>query len=281
MPSRVMRGDFLGSESMSRVSEAAELMFAKLILACDDFGRLDARPLMLRSTLFPMRPSVTVDDIVARLAELTEGEDPPVALYVVGNRPYLFLPGWEKHRGKSTRAAKSKCPDPPAENELRPSPDILGNLDSPPVGRESRVERRGAGNDPPPPTSTDAETELDLPRGTPTLPLATINAMIAARPNGVLYSASDVSIWFASKAPHMELAGRKNLVRTARSWWRRVQPGEVADSRQWLRDCGVRDAANRLRRTEGEVADGGGPSGEELEKIANALHSQPPSGRSS
>ncbi len=113
MPSRVIRGGFNSSESMAQRSLLAELMFAKLLLAVDDYGRLDARPMILRGLLYPMRDNVSHADVESWLSELTSGEDPPVVLYEIEGKSYLYLPNWEVHRGKSKRGKLSRWPDPP------------------------------------------------------------------------------------------------------------------------------------------------------------------------
>jgi len=50
MPSRVVRGDINASDSLSRVSLEADLTFRALLVAVDDYGRLDARPAFLLMT---------------------------------------------------------------------------------------------------------------------------------------------------------------------------------------------------------------------------------------
>ncbi len=124
---------------MSRVSLGAELVFAKLILAADDYGRLDARPAALKATLFPVRDSMTPGKLLPFVRELAaEG---CVQLYESGGRPYLALSHWEKHRGKSNRAQTSKCPEPPpgdpgdsrisARSTLGVERRTLGEVDEP------------------------------------------------------------------------------------------------------------------------------------------------------
>jgi hypothetical protein len=55
VPSRVIRGEINSSDSLSRVSLGADLTFRALIVAVDDYGRIDARPAMLKAALFPVR----------------------------------------------------------------------------------------------------------------------------------------------------------------------------------------------------------------------------------
>ena len=145
MPSRVIRADILSSESLCEVSMEAEMVFVRLLLLADDYGRLDGRSKVLRAALFPLRSEVTVKKLEKWIAELLLLDDPPLIQYVVDGRPYLELTGWEKHRGRSRRAKTSKYPPPNTithgdrENDLNASPEILETPGDPPVGMEARV----------------------------------------------------------------------------------------------------------------------------------------------
>lgn len=116
MPSRVIRGEILASESLSRVSMQAEFVFWRLFVAADDFGRLDGRLGVLRAAIFPTRDAVTLGEIGRWLDELTccdpDGHG-PVQRYEVDSRPYLQLRSWEKHRANGKRATKSRFPEAP------------------------------------------------------------------------------------------------------------------------------------------------------------------------
>ena len=118
----MIRGEINSSESLSQVSPEVELVFRALLLAVDDFGRGDARPAVLKASLFPLRAAFTPKRILACIEELTALEDPPVVLYTHAGRPYLYFPNWDKHRWKSKRAEKSRFPDPPRTPE-----DIRGD----------------------------------------------------------------------------------------------------------------------------------------------------------
>lgn len=145
MPSRVVRGEINSSDSLSRVSIGAELVFRALIVAVDDFGRIDARLPVLRGLLFPLRREVTEAKLDAWLAELAAGPDPLLELYVDAGRPFLALTGWEKHRGKTKRAASSRCPEPPPRRSADPR-EISGD---PPERRSREKEsREGIERDP-------------------------------------------------------------------------------------------------------------------------------------
>jgi len=115
LPSRVIRGDINSSDSLSRVSLEADLTFRALVVAVDDYGRFDARPAILKATLFPLRDKVTPQDVHFWVDELTDVGC--VERYLVDKRLYLQLTGWEKHVGKGKRALTSKFPAPPGSPE--------------------------------------------------------------------------------------------------------------------------------------------------------------------
>ena len=126
MPSRVIRGGINTSESLSRVSLGANLCFRALVSAVDDYGRIDARPAILRATLFPLLlDQVSTEDVAGWLDELAHSDDPErhpgagcsgpscVVVYEVEGYFYLHLPKWEIHRGKTKRGGRSRWPGPP------------------------------------------------------------------------------------------------------------------------------------------------------------------------
>ena len=157
MPSRVIRADFNDSQSMAAVSEFAELTFVKLLLAADDFGRMDARLPFLQARLFPMRAKATQKRVQAAIEELAQ--DGCVQLYIVDGRPFLRLVNWEKHRSNSKRAAGSKYPEPDDPRDSPGSPRIPVNPR--PSGRVTGDEGRVTSDveDPPDPhKSPGAET---------------------------------------------------------------------------------------------------------------------------
>jgi hypothetical protein len=109
------------------VSIGAELTFDRLITAVDDFGRFDARREMLKAALFPVRADAPPELVMEWIRELAN--EGCVRLYEVEDRPYLCLPGWEKHRGNQRRRKASVYPDPPRgrSNARKPMPRKSGN----------------------------------------------------------------------------------------------------------------------------------------------------------
>lgn len=137
MPARVVRGEINTSGSLNRVSPEADLTFRALIVAVDDFGRFDARPGILKATLFPLRAAFTPEKIMRWVHELAE--EGCIDLYEVDGRPFLALTGWEKHRGTSRRSEKPKYPEKQASGKL---PEIREAPGNPPESRESGVGSR-------------------------------------------------------------------------------------------------------------------------------------------
>ena len=141
MPTRVVRGEIVASESLSKVSMQADLTFRSLIVACDDYGRIDGRLPALKALLFPLREEVSLKKLDGWLDELAAGPDAPIVRYVVDGRPYVAMTGWEKHRGKGRRGSFSKCPEPLPRKSEEMHVNPPGNRESGDENRESGIER--------------------------------------------------------------------------------------------------------------------------------------------
>ena len=55
MPNRIIKESICTSENLNNLSLEEEVFFYRLITQCDDFGRMDARPQILRAKCFPLR----------------------------------------------------------------------------------------------------------------------------------------------------------------------------------------------------------------------------------
>lgn len=109
MPNRILKESVCTSPSIEGLSWFEEVCFYRLLVQCDDYGRLDARPLILRSRLFPLRDDVTCQQVSAALDALAQAE--MVAVYEVQGRPYLEICHWSSHQ--RVRNKRSKFPPPP------------------------------------------------------------------------------------------------------------------------------------------------------------------------
>lgn len=107
MPNRIIKESIRTSDSLSELSWFEEVLFYRLIVSCDDYGRFDARPAIIKGTCFPLK-TVTDKQIVDALNKLSTAGI--VCLYEVDRKPYLQFVTWERHQ--TIRAKKSKYPSP-------------------------------------------------------------------------------------------------------------------------------------------------------------------------
>lgn len=120
MPNRIIKESICTSETLDKLNWFEEVFWYRLIVTCDDFGRMDARIPILKSRMFPLKPGVTNKAVELALKKLsTVGL---VALYEFEGRPYLQLVTWNKHQQK--RANNSKYPDPDISRNQLISDDI-------------------------------------------------------------------------------------------------------------------------------------------------------------
>ncbi len=108
MPNRIIKESICTSETIDGLSWFEECFWYRLIVNCDDYGRFDARPAVLKSRLFPLKERITLKDVSSALTKLADIGC--VVLYDCDGRPYLYLPAWEVHQ--TIRAKKSRYPDP-------------------------------------------------------------------------------------------------------------------------------------------------------------------------
>ena len=108
MPNRIIKESICTSDSIARLSWFEEVLFYRLIVNCDDYGRFDGRPAIIKNRLFPLKESLTTKAVSEAVNTLvTAGM---VALYEFEGKPYLYLPTWNDHQ--SVRAKRSKFPEP-------------------------------------------------------------------------------------------------------------------------------------------------------------------------
>ncbi len=115
MPNRIIKESVCTSDSIDKLSWFEEVLFYRLIVNCDDYGRFDARPSIIKSRLFPLKETLTIKTVSGAIKKLEIAG--LVTLYVFEGRPYLYLPTWDHHQ--SVRAKRSKFPAP--ENGLHAS----------------------------------------------------------------------------------------------------------------------------------------------------------------
>ena len=109
MPNRIIKESICTSENIESLEPMEEIFFYRLMVQCDDYGRMDGRTTILRAKCFPLKVNKIKDkDISKWLATLIEQE--LVLLYIVDDKYYLQMATWDKHQ--QVRAKRSKFPAP-------------------------------------------------------------------------------------------------------------------------------------------------------------------------
>lgn len=110
MPNRILKESITTSCEIDQLTAEEERLFYRLIVACDDFGRMDARPQIIRAKCFPLKiDSVKDKDIEKWLAALVERS--LIILYTVNGKPLMQMTTWLKHQQKRAKHSKYPAPD--------------------------------------------------------------------------------------------------------------------------------------------------------------------------
>ncbi len=152
MPNRIIKESICRSGSIDSLSWFEEVLFYRLIVVCDDYGRFDGRLAIIRGSCFPLK-DMRLDQIEDALKKLAIAG--MIQRYKTEDGAFLQLTAWGKHQ--QIRAKNSKYPAPVEEYHPLPSKysenhheivlDINGNqMISDDIGcprnRESRIEIR-------------------------------------------------------------------------------------------------------------------------------------------
>lgn len=144
MPNRIIKESICTSDTVDKLTWFEEVVFFRLIVNCDDYGRFDGRPSVIRSRLFPLKANVTDKSVMESINKLsTVGL---VILYEYEDKPYLQLATWDKHQ--QVRAKRSKypvydstcnqmksddciCPRNPIQSESESESEIMPGAEAP------------------------------------------------------------------------------------------------------------------------------------------------------
>jgi len=141
MPNRIIKESICTSCDIDQLTPMEEIFFYRLIVSCDDYGRMDGRAPILRARCFPLRLSkisdVQVEGYLCKLATLGM-----VLLYQVDGKPYIQLISWERHQQQ--RAKRSKFPSP-ADNGnqmISDVPVIQTEIESESESEKENIKRK-------------------------------------------------------------------------------------------------------------------------------------------
>lgn len=113
MPNRILKESIRTSDSINELSWFEEVLFYRLIVSCDDYGRFDGRVAIIKGTCFPLKnvTNKNIEDALNKLVSVGL-----VRHYEVEEKPYLQLPAWQSHQ--NIRAKKSRYPSPEEGNDI-------------------------------------------------------------------------------------------------------------------------------------------------------------------
>lgn len=158
MPNRLLKEGICTSETINQLNALAETFFYRLLVVSDDYGRMDARPAILKSCCFPLKDSILPSDVRTLLSMLQDSK--LIELYEVDDKPLLQINKWEQ-RVRS----KGKYP-PPVSNPLS-NDSSLRSDDGLGLGRglgKGKGLGEGRGNGEGNPTSTALAENVRKPK---------------------------------------------------------------------------------------------------------------------
>ena len=109
MPTRYLKPGIRDSESIERLSPLTEVLYYRLLVTVDDFGRFDARAAMIKAQCFPVKESVNAKSCASMIAELQAIG--LIDVYQVDGKSVLQVCKWDN----VPRAKESKYPDKPTD----------------------------------------------------------------------------------------------------------------------------------------------------------------------
>lgn len=108
MPNRILKESICTSDNLDALTPFQETFFYRLIVNCDDYGRMDARPKILAAKLFPLK-NTRLNDVTEALQALSSAE--LVILYEVDGKPLLQMKSWERHQQVRAKMSRHPAPD--------------------------------------------------------------------------------------------------------------------------------------------------------------------------
>lgn len=108
MPNRLIKESLCTSDRIASLSDFEFRLWVGLITQADDAGRGDARPAIIKGSVFPLRERVTAKDIDIALHGLAAKGC--ISLYNVGGKSYFLFPTWAEHQ--RVRDCKPRFPAP-------------------------------------------------------------------------------------------------------------------------------------------------------------------------
>lgn len=204
MPNRILKESICVSDSVDQLTWFEEVLFYRLIVSCDDYGRFDGRPAIIKNRLFPLKENLTLKAVSAAINKLASAG--LVALYEFEGKPFLYLPTWNEHQ--SVRAKRSKYPAP--EDGAKASENICKQMQADVPVIQSN-------------TKSYSESESNTKRRfTPPTP-ADVQAYCDSRGNGI--SGEHFCDYYAARGWKLSSGPMKDWKAAVRTWERNGYSG--------------------------------------------------------
>ena len=108
MPNRILKERICKSKDINSLGWFEEVLFYRLMVVADDYGRFDGDVAIIKGSCFPLKKDLTERQIDKALEKLSIAG--MVFLYETeGGETILQLTAWEKHQ--TVRAKNSKYPE--------------------------------------------------------------------------------------------------------------------------------------------------------------------------
>lgn len=135
MPNRVIKESICDSERINQLSPLEEITFYRLLVNADDYGCFDAREMVVKSRLFPLKDikPAEVKKLLSRLSDVGL-----IRLYTVTGKPFLQVNKWTEHQ--RLRVSRHKYPTPDDADECGNSPQLAATCGKKSPESESEIE---------------------------------------------------------------------------------------------------------------------------------------------
>ena len=126
MPNRIIRESVCTSESVDKLSWFEEVLFYRLIVNCDDFGRFDGRAAVVKNRLFPLKENLTLKTVETALHGLANAG--LITLYVFEGKRFLCLPTWGKYQTQRAKVSKYPAPESSSQADASICKQMISNF---------------------------------------------------------------------------------------------------------------------------------------------------------
>ena len=164
MPNRIIKESICISDQIDELGYFGEVFFYRLLVNCDDYGCMDARPKILKAKLFPLK-EISLSEIADAIIILARNG--LIRTYDVDGKPYLQIVKWSEHQ--RVRNSVHKYPVPDCAEECGELPQVAASCGevtqyAARAGAESESESNPIHNPNPNPTRAREDEDDDFHR---------------------------------------------------------------------------------------------------------------------